>query len=144
MEGGGNPTYQKSFVFVGFLTPPSRRSVHSHPGSISPKCTPTSFAHVEKSGTATAPRGKSGILIKMAFVSVGVRAISEIQQHAKYLCKPLQNSFSEHFNFPNLVGSPKSWEIAFRHTFFQKSVSKSMKSMEFETKSHVNTYRKRL
>jgi len=121
VEGGGNPTYQKSLGFVGFLTPPSRRSVHSHVRSISPKSTPTSFAHVEKSGTATAPRGKSGILIKMAFVSVGVRAISEIQQHAKYLCKPLQNSFSsEYSNFPNLVGGPKILEIAFRHTFFRK------------------------
>ena len=96
--GGGvgiQPTKYHWF-FVGFLTPPSGRAVPSHPWSIYPKSTPTSFAHVGKSGTAAAPRGKSGILTKKAFVLVGVRGFSEIQQHAKYLCKRLQNSFSEH------------------------------------------------
>ena len=85
VEGGGNSTYQKALVFCRFSDTAEQALRHLHPGSTDGKSTPNTFAHVQKSGTATAPRGKSGILIKIAFVSVGVRETSEIPQHAKNL-----------------------------------------------------------
>ena len=92
-RGGGHSTYQISLVFCRLSDTAERALRHPHMRSIRPKCTPTSFAHVGKSGTAAAPRGKSGILTKKAFVLVGVRGFSEIQQHAKYLCKRLRFHF---------------------------------------------------
>ena len=91
-RGGGEITIGKTFDFCRLFDTAERALRHLHPGSTSPKCTPGTFAHVEKNGNATATRGQSGILIKMAFVSVGVRGFSGMSEHAKNLCKRLQNN----------------------------------------------------
>ena len=142
--GGWAFNLSKSIGFCMFSDTAERALRHLHVRSINGKCTPGTFAHVEKNGSATATRGQSGILIKMAFVSVGVGGFSGISEHAKSLCKRLQNNLF----WPSRVSLPGSSHQnpgnAINAQFLSKKCVKSLKINENQEKIHANTYCKRL